>query len=156
MNHLAPARASARNLPALVATSGEPAGGGFLEFFASNIRNRHTRLAYSSAVVLFLACCEKRGVRSLADVQPLHVAAWIEAQTLVASAQTVKLRLAAIRHLFDWLVVGQIVPVNPASSVLGPKHIVRKARRLCWSRSRRARRGRRHSAAVEVKSELFS
>jgi site-specific recombinase XerC len=38
----------------------------------------------------------------------------------------VKLRLAAIRHLFDWLVNGQIVPVNPAASVRGPSHIVRK------------------------------
>ena len=39
-----------------------------------------------------------------------------------------KQRLAAIRHLFDWLVVGQIVPANPASSVRGPKHIVRKGK----------------------------
>jgi hypothetical protein len=29
----------------------------------------------------------------------------------------VKQRLAAIRHLFDRLVVGQIVPLNPVSSV---------------------------------------
>jgi site-specific recombinase XerC len=28
--------------------------------------------------------------------------------------------------LFDWLVVGQVVPVNPASSVRGPKHVVKK------------------------------
>jgi hypothetical protein len=32
------------------------------------------------------------------------------------------------RHLFDWLVVGQVVPVNPAaSSVRGPTHVVKKA-----------------------------
>ena len=67
-------------------------------------------------------------MRSLAGVQPLHVATWIEAQTRVASAPTVKQRLAAIRHLFDWLVVGQVVPANPASSVRGPKHIVRKGK----------------------------
>jgi integrase/recombinase XerC len=126
VNQLVPARASAPNLPALVATSGASATRRFLEFFASNIRNRHTRLAYSHAVGLFLTWCEERGVRSLGDVQPLHVAAWIEAQTLQASAPTVKQRLAAIRHFFDWLVVGQIVPVNPAASVRGPKHIVRK------------------------------
>ena len=64
-------------------------------------------------------------MRSLAGVQPLHVATWIEAE---ASAPTVKQRLAAIRHLFDWLVVGQIVPANPASSVRGPKHIVTKGK----------------------------
>jgi len=40
----------------------------------------------------------------------------------------VKQRLAAIRHLFDWLVVGQVVPVNPTDSVRGPKHIVRKGK----------------------------
>ena len=30
--------------------------------------------------------------------------------------------------LFDWLVVGQIVPVNPASPVRGPKHVVKKGK----------------------------
>jgi len=33
-------------------------------------------------------------------------------------------RLAALRHLFDWLVNGQIVPVNPAHTVRGPRHVV--------------------------------
>jgi site-specific recombinase XerD len=127
-NQLVPARASTSNLPALVATSGEQAARRFLEFFASNIRNRNTRIAYSHAVGLFLTWCEERGVYSLGDVQPLHVAAWIEVQALTASAPTVKLRLAAVRHLFDWLVIGQIVPVNPAASVRGPKHIVRKGK----------------------------
>jgi integrase len=27
--------------------------------------------------------------------------------------------------LFDWLVVGQVVPHNPAASVRGPKHVVK-------------------------------
>jgi len=31
-----------------------------------------------------------------------------------------------VRHLFDWLVVGQIVPHNPAASVRGPAHVVRR------------------------------
>jgi integrase len=30
--------------------------------------------------------------------------------------------------LFDWLVVGQVMPVNPASSVRGPKHVVKKGK----------------------------
>jgi site-specific recombinase XerC len=30
----------------------------------------------------------------------------------------------ARRHLFDWLVTGQVVPVNPAGSVRGPRHVV--------------------------------
>jgi integrase len=59
-------------------------------------------------------------------VRPLHVAAWVEQQTQTHKAPTAKLRLAAIRHLFDWLVNGQVVPVNPAASVRGPTHVVRK------------------------------
>jgi len=127
-NQLVPVSVSSSHLPALVATSGEQAARRFLEFFASNIRNRNTRIAYSHAVGLFLTWCEQYGVPSLGDVQPLHVAAWLELQAQTASAPTVKQRLAAIRHLFDWLVMGQVVPVNPAASVRGPKHIVRKGK----------------------------
>ena len=58
----------------------------------------------------------------------MHVAAYIEQMTRVLSAPTVKQRLAAIRHLFDWLVTGQIVPVNPAASVRGPSHKVRRGK----------------------------
>jgi hypothetical protein len=38
-------------------------------------------------------------------VQPLHVAARIELQMQRSPAPTVKQHLAAIRHLFDWLVI---------------------------------------------------
>jgi site-specific recombinase XerC len=37
-------------------------------------------------------------------------------------------RVAAIRHRFDWLVVGQVVPHNPAASVLEPSHMARTAK----------------------------
>ena len=29
------------------------------------------------------------------------------------------------RMLFDWLIIGQVVPFNPASAVRGPKHVVK-------------------------------
>jgi site-specific recombinase XerC len=67
-------------------------------------------------------------VTSITAVQPLHVATWIELQTATLSAPTVKQRLAAIRHLFDWLVTGQIVPHNPAASVRGPSHSTKKGK----------------------------
>ena len=35
------------------------------------------------------------------------------------SAPTVKQHLACIRMLFDWLVIGQVIPVNPAHSAKG-------------------------------------
>ena len=115
-------------LPVLVSAAGERAGIRFLEFFASAIRNPNTRRAYVRAVTGFLTWCEDHGVLSIAAVQPLHVASWIELQTRERAAPTVKLRLAAIRHLFDWLVMGQVVPLNPAASVRGPAHSVRKGK----------------------------
>ena len=66
----------------------------------------------------------QRRVPSIGAVQPVHVATWIEAGTRELAAPSVKQRLAAIRHLFDWLVTGQVVPVNPAASVRGSRHVV--------------------------------
>ena len=64
-----------------------------------------------------------RGLR-LHDVSPLHVAAYIRMHP--GSVPTVKQHLAAIRMLGDWLVVSQILSVNPAAAVRGPKHVVTK------------------------------
>jgi site-specific recombinase XerD len=85
-------------LPELVAAAGERAGVRFLEFFAANIRNPHTRRAYARAADEFLAWCAAAGVPSLGAVQPVHVATWIEAATRELAAPSVKQRLAAIRH----------------------------------------------------------
>jgi len=112
-------------LPSLVEASGTRARMRFLEFFAANIRNPHTRRAYSRAIADFLAWCADAGVPSIGAVQPLHVATWLEVRSQTLAAPTVKQHLAAIRHLFDWLVVGQVMPVNPAASVRGPRHVVK-------------------------------
>src|SRR5258705_10780917 len=122
MNKLVPIRSPAPARPDLVAAAGERAGMRFLEFFAANIRNPHARRAYLRAADEFLAWCSSAGVPSIGAVQPVHVATWIEAGTRELAAPSVKQRLAAIRHLFDWLVTGQVVPVNPASSGRGPRH----------------------------------
>jgi site-specific recombinase XerD len=114
--------------PALVVAAGDRAGSRFLEVFAFTIRNPHTRRAYARAVTDFLAWCEEHAVPSTAAVQPPHVAAWIDGQTRKHSAPTVKQQLAAIRHLFGWLVMGQVVPLNPAASVRGPAHVVRQGK----------------------------
>ncbi len=127
MNQLVPLTSS-QSLPAIVTAAGEGAQLRFLEFFAASIRNGNTRRAYAGAVGEFLAWCEGRGVASIAAVQPLHVAAYIEALSRARSAPTAKLRLAAIRRLFDWLVVGQVMPHNPASSVRGPSHVVKRGK----------------------------
>jgi len=114
--------------PVLVIVAGERASVRFLEFFASAIRNPHTRRAYARAAGDFLSWCAGAGVTSITGVQPLHVATWIERQTQTSSAPTVKQQLAALRHLFDWLVTGQIIPHNPAASVRGPSHTTKKGK----------------------------
>jgi integrase/recombinase XerC len=99
---LAPSQRSV--IPALAAAAGERARMRFLEFFAANIRNPHTRRAYARAANEFLAWCASVAVPSIAAVQPVHVATWIEAGTRELAAPSAKQRLAAIRHLFVWLV----------------------------------------------------
>ena len=127
MNQLvASASMATSGLTALVTTADDRTRIRFLEFFAVTIRNPNTRRAYVRATGEFLDWCEGRGVASIAAVQPLHVAGYVEELGRVRSAPTVKLRLAAVRHLFDWLVVGQVVPINPAASVRGPSHSVRR------------------------------
>ena len=114
-------------LPALFAPDAATARRVF-EFFAANIRNPHTRRAYAKAAAAFATWCEARGLSELRDVQPLHVAAYVEELQGRVSAPTVKLQLAALRMLFDWLVVGQVMPSNPASVVRGPRHSVKKGK----------------------------
>jgi site-specific recombinase XerC len=40
----------------------------------------------------------------------------------------VKQALAAVRMLFDWMVARQVLPMNPASSVRGPTHVVKRGK----------------------------
>lgn len=93
-----------------------------LEFFTANIRNPHTRRAYLGAVTRFSDWCPV----ALEAVTPVHVAAFIEELLKTHSKPTVKQHLAALRMLFDWLVTGGILPQNPASSVRGPRHSIRR------------------------------
>lgn len=128
MNQIASPPSPASALPVLIASADDRAQLRFLEFFAANIRNLNKRRAYARGTGEFLAWCTQRGVLSIRAVQPLHVAAYIEELGQVRSAPTVKQLLAAIRHLFDWLVIGQVVPLNPAGSVRGPRHSVERGK----------------------------
>ena len=113
-------------LPALIDRAGERAVWRYLEFFTVNIRNVNTRAAYGLAAGRFLRWCEGRGITRIEDVQPVHVAAYIEELGKVRKAPTVKQHLACIRMLFDWLVTGQVIASNPAHAVRGPRHSVIK------------------------------
>lgn len=112
-------------LSPIVRAGGQSAARRYLEFFTVTIRNVHTRRAYYRAVSALLDFCEGRGVRELGQIQPMMIAAFIETRTMEKSAPTVKQELAAIRQLFDYLVTGHIVDVNPASAVRGPRYSIR-------------------------------
>lgn len=123
-----PVLAGAFAIPAAVADAGGAAARRYVEFFAAEIRNLNTRTAYARAASDFFLWCERHGP-ALAAVQPVHVAAWVEGLGRDGlSAPSVKQRLAAVRMLFDWLVIGQVVPHNPAAPVRGPKHSVAKGK----------------------------
>lgn len=116
------------HLPTILATGGEDAVTRFVEYFTAHIRNPHTRRAYFRNAVTFLRWCEGRGIHALKDIRPVTVAAYIEHLGRSHAKPTVKQHLATIRMLFDWLVTGQVVPVNPAHAVRGPKHVVTKGK----------------------------
>jgi site-specific recombinase XerD len=100
-----------------------------IEFFTAKIRNPNTRKAYARAAGEFAAWCAEHGIVTLGQVRrPVPIAAYVEGLQHEIAAPSVKLRLAAIRMLFDWLVVGQVMLVNPASSVRGPKYVVKKGK----------------------------
>ena len=114
------------HVPALIAAGGEKSAYRFLEFFTANIRNPHTRRAYARAATEFFDWLAAKGVTQLTSIESVHVATYVEELQRARSAPTAKLRLAALRHLFDWMVIGQIMPTNPAAAVRGPRHIVRR------------------------------
>jgi site-specific recombinase XerD len=114
-------------LPNIVSREGAKTTKRFLEFFAANIRNENTRLAYARAVSQFLDWSDRPGV-TLTNIEPMIVAAYIEKLTKEREPQTVKQHLAAIRMLFDWLVIGQAIPFNPAASVRGPRYSIKKGK----------------------------
>lgn len=99
-------------LPALFLPSAKAAER-FFDFFTSNIRNKNTRRAYYKAACKFSEWCASKGIHDLASVKPLHVTAYIEVLQEELAKPTVKQYLAAIRMLFDWLVVGHVVGGQP-------------------------------------------
>ena len=114
----------AQLVPAIVADAGDHAAWRYIDFFTANIRNPNTRRAYARACGSFFAWCEDRGL-ALDAIRPIDVSTYIESRQQTHSAPDVKQQLAAIRMLFDWLIVGQVIVTNPAAAVRGPKHVVK-------------------------------
>ena len=100
-------------LPALVRRAGPKAAERVVEFFTAQIRNANTHAAYGTQARTHFA--DRRG----------HLPRRAAGHRQRAHGQTTS---GSHPHLFDWLVVGQVVPTNPAASVRGPTHVVRKIR----------------------------
>jgi len=153
----------------------ESAAERFFGFFTANHQNKNTRWAYFKAACRFSDWCEGGG-RNLAEVKPPHVAAHVEWLGKVdpegqgLSKPTVKQHRAALRMLFDWLVVGHVLDTNPAHAVRGPKYSQKKGKtpvldrgevrartRIGRSRRRRPRGNgnRRHVPAVHETSQYL-
>lgn len=126
-NHSSLILPSSIEVPILIANAGESTTRRYLEFFAAQIRNKGTRQAYLSAVNRFYDWCHGNHIE-LHQIEPLVVATYIEWLMTKLSNPTVKVHLAAIRRHFDWLVIGQVFPFNPASAVRGPVHVVKKGK----------------------------
>ncbi len=109
-------------------SAGEHGAYRFLEFFAAHLRNPNTRAAYFRDACAFFLWCERRKIRGLSAIRSHHVAGYIERLGNTHAPPSVKQHLAAIRMFFDWLVIGQIVPKNPASAVRGPTYVVKKVK----------------------------
>jgi site-specific recombinase XerD len=99
-----------------------------LEFFTAQINNDHTRKAYLNATRRFAEWCDGRGIAQLADIEAFHVAAFVKNLQRELSPPTIKQHLSALRMLFDWLVTGHVLDVNPAHAVRGPKYSVKKGK----------------------------
>jgi site-specific recombinase XerD len=115
-------------VPAMIAAAGERASLRFIDFFTAHIRNANTSAAYGVAVRAFFEWLQMNGVAELGAIRTHHVSTYVELLTQSYSARTVKQRLAAIRRLFDWLIVGQVVGQNAAAPVRGPTHVVKKGK----------------------------
>jgi integrase/recombinase XerD len=112
-------------LPRSITNAGEKAVRRFIQFFVANIRNKNTRLAYARAIYQFFDWCEAHSLE-LHQIAPEFISLYIEHHP--ASKPTIKQHLAAIRMLFDYLVTGGVLPMNPASSVRGPKYVVKRGK----------------------------
>jgi len=127
-------------MPDIVRSAGDAARFAWDEFFDAELPNDHTRRAYHRAVRQFLTWCEEREL-SLNHITPSLLGQYFAQHP--GSIPTKKQHLAAIRRLFDRLVIRHVLILNPAASVRTeryqvvegktPEITVERARRLLAS-----------------------
>jgi integrase/recombinase XerD len=90
----------------------------FLELLGARVRNPNTRSAYRVAWRSFLAFCSARHLE-LQRVKAYHVGSWLDQHP--GSRSTQRQHLAAVRLLFDSLLMRGIVEYNPAARARPPR-----------------------------------
>jgi integrase/recombinase XerD len=101
----------------------------FIEFLTANIRNKNTREAYRRAINAPLAWRGDEAGMPFDLIEPAAAAAYVEKLLKdELSKPKVKQHLAAVWILFDSMVVGAVLAVNPASAVRGPKYMIKKGK----------------------------
>jgi site-specific recombinase XerD len=120
-------RGSGFTLPAVIAEDGEKASERFFTFFTDQIPNANTREAYYRNAMRFFARMQAKGL-GLADIKSYHVSGYLAELAANLATPSVKQHLASLRMLFDWLITGQIIEINPAAAVRAAKHVVKKGK----------------------------
>lgn len=90
----------------------------FLEIMGARLRNPNTRSSYRVAWSSFLAFCSKRQLE-LEAVKAYHVGAWLDQHP--GSKSTQRQHLAAVRLLFDQLMMRGVIEYNPAARARPPR-----------------------------------
>lgn len=122
-------------VPTLFRDAGPKAWERLMDYLVSTIRNRNTREAYARNISRFCGWCDQQGF-SLETINPFVVAAYVEqgcpqrveGDEIPLAPPSIKQHLSAIRMMFDHLVTGQIVAINPAAAVRGPRHVVNRGK----------------------------
>src|ERR1700724_388370 len=91
-----------------------------LELLGARVRNSNTRSAYRVAWRSFLAFCSARQLE-LENVKAYHVGSWLDQHP--GSRLTQRQHLAAVRLLFDSLMMRGVVEYNPAARARPPRLI---------------------------------
>ena len=111
-----PGKWAVEGVPMILRRAGPKAVDRMIEFFTQeNGSDPGTRAGYEAAATRFLAWCDERRL-ALEDISPVVVTTYIETMQGVYSAATIQQHMGAIRRVFDWLEIGQVVPMNPAGS----------------------------------------
>jgi integrase/recombinase XerD len=152
---------SALAVPEMVANAGNRASKRFLDFFAASIGNDNTRLAYYRAVCNFFVWLEQHGIGELVDIEPFHVAAYIKALKVSdPGKRAVKevdpdtgglgLQARGTTAVSDRFIVGQVLAINPAHAVRGPKHVINRGKTPVLTEEQ----ARRLIASIKLKKKV--